>query len=67
MALKPSHRVSVMHYRNTGIVLPFGESIARYTAPNRLFYTSGGQWLQNDSAMPLFCWEYMLKYFFASM
>ena len=34
-ALHGAHRIAEMHLRETGVVLPFGASIAHFTEPNR--------------------------------
>ncbi|KAG5651573.1 hypothetical protein H0H81_008221 [Sphagnurus paluster] len=70
--LKPSHRVSVVHFRESGILAPFSLDVRGFSQPNRLvvmilpsdvdelsfrlMYTCNGDWLGHAGTNPLFGW-----------
>ncbi|CAL1709038.1 unnamed protein product [Somion occarium] len=58
--MDPSHRLAFEYFRQTGIVFPFGGSIAEFTEPNYSFFMPGCQtpeWLQHDQVQPLDSWD----------
>ncbi|KAG6818498.1 hypothetical protein H0H93_004552, partial [Arthromyces matolae] len=61
-ALEPAHRLGFTHYRSSGILAPFSLDISTFSEPNRLLYSSTGDWLLRDSANPLYCWDATLTF-----
>ncbi|KZT23909.1 hypothetical protein NEOLEDRAFT_1163492 [Neolentinus lepideus HHB14362 ss-1] len=55
--LEPAHRVAVQEFRRLGVVLPFGAVHRHFNFPNRSLFSPEGNWLQNDYASPLECWD----------
>lgn len=55
--LKPSHRVAFQKYRETGVLLPFGAGLDKFTETNQSLFMQNGNWLQTDQADPLYGWE----------
>ncbi|KAK7445724.1 hypothetical protein VKT23_014719 [Stygiomarasmius scandens] len=56
--LKPSHRLAVQRWRETGLLHPFGASNAHLNQPNTWLFTPGGKHLLlKDSASPIQGWD----------
>ncbi|KAJ3999912.1 hypothetical protein F5050DRAFT_1734787 [Lentinula boryana] len=56
--LKPSHRLSFLRFRESGVLLPFADAdLETFQEPNRLLFTASGKWVSMDSANPLFSWN----------
>ncbi|KAI0067091.1 hypothetical protein BV25DRAFT_1278161 [Artomyces pyxidatus] len=55
--LEPSHRVSILEFRRSGMVLPFGASKSHFDTPNYSLFSREGKWLQSDWASPLDAWD----------
>lgn len=55
--LRPSHRVGLQEYRRTGVVLPFGADLSRFSEPNSSLFFSCGCWFQSDTVNPLHGWD----------
>lgn len=47
--MRPSHRVGLQEYRRTGVVLPFGADLSRFSEPNSSLFFSCGCWFQSDT------------------
>jgi hypothetical protein len=63
LQLEPVYRLSVLEYRRSGLVYPFGAAKHHFNTPNRtIFMPVTGQWLQSDHADPVESWEYVLSY-----
>jgi hypothetical protein len=60
--LEASHRLSVLNYRTTGLVLPFGASTEPFAIRNRHLFSPDGKWLATDLANPLDSWEYVVEF-----
>ncbi|KAG5643369.1 hypothetical protein DXG03_001017 [Asterophora parasitica] len=60
--LEPSHRLAFSRYRASGILVPFATPISHFDEPNRLLYSSGGDWLMRDSDSPLTGWDVPLVF-----
>ena len=57
--LEPSHRLAVLNYRTTGLILPFGARKDHFNRPNRFMFSKEGLWLEDERASPLDSWEYV--------
>lgn len=57
--LEPSHRMSLLKFNRSGVLLPFGAPSGQFDSPNRFLFTQRGQWLQSDDVSPLDSWEYV--------
>ncbi|KAF7430770.1 hypothetical protein PC9H_006481 [Pleurotus ostreatus] len=55
--LRPTHRLSFLRNRKTGILAPFGADVTHFTEPNKLMFSPAGVWLAADSADPLSGWD----------
>ncbi|KAE9401387.1 hypothetical protein BT96DRAFT_992115 [Gymnopus androsaceus JB14] len=56
--LEPSHRLSFLRFRESGVLLPFsGLDLKMFDDVNRLLFSPTGQWLTMDAANPLFSWN----------
>ncbi|KAJ3732960.1 hypothetical protein DFJ43DRAFT_269280 [Lentinula guzmanii] len=56
--LKPSHRLSFLRFRESGVLLPFADAdLETFQEPNQLLFTASGKWVSMDSANPLFSWN----------
>ncbi|KAI0046116.1 hypothetical protein FA95DRAFT_1494462, partial [Auriscalpium vulgare] len=55
--LEPSHRLSSLRFRRSGVLLPFGASSFDFNYPNRFLFSPEGQWLMGDTANPLDSWN----------
>ena len=56
-ALRLSHRVAFLKFRQFGLVLPCGAPNAHFNAPNLCLFSLKGEWLETDYADPLEGWE----------
>ena len=56
-ALRPSHRVTFLKFRQFGLVLPCGAPNAHFNVPNLSLFSLKGEWLETDHADPLEGWE----------
>ncbi|KNZ72407.1 hypothetical protein J132_03373 [Termitomyces sp. J132] len=61
-SLEPAHRLSFTHYRTSGILVPFWLDISKFVEPNRLMFSSSGDWLLRDSDSPLHGWDMTLVF-----
>ena len=57
VALRLSHRVAFLKFRQFGLVLPCGAPSAHFNAPNLSLFSLKGEWLETDYADPLEGWE----------
>ncbi|KAJ3813019.1 hypothetical protein F5876DRAFT_87335 [Lentinula aff. lateritia] len=57
--LRPSHRLSFLRFRETGVLLHFADRVGSETFqdPNRLLFTASGKWVTMDNANPLSSWD----------
>ncbi|KAJ3820809.1 hypothetical protein F5880DRAFT_908199 [Lentinula raphanica] len=56
--LRPSHRMAFQRFRETGVLAPFSVDTNRFTHPNRLMFSSQGQWLfRADILNPFQGWD----------
>ncbi|KAJ3758767.1 hypothetical protein EV360DRAFT_94465 [Lentinula raphanica] len=56
--LRPSHRMAFQCFRETGVLAPFSVDTNRFTHPNRLMFSSQGQWLfRADILNPFQGWD----------
>ncbi|KAJ3893192.1 hypothetical protein GG344DRAFT_75265 [Lentinula edodes] len=56
--LQPSHRLSFLRFRESGVLLPFADVVLEtFQHPNRLLFTASGKWVTMDNANPLFSWD----------
>ncbi|GLB43235.1 hypothetical protein LshimejAT787_1301360 [Lyophyllum shimeji] len=62
MGLEPSHRLAFSHYRSSGILAPYSLDVSHFEEPNRLLFTSGGDWLLRDRDNPLYGWDPSLAF-----
>ncbi|KIK70079.1 hypothetical protein GYMLUDRAFT_994125, partial [Collybiopsis luxurians FD-317 M1] len=49
--LEPRDRLSFLRFRESGILLPYGEDLGK------LLFSAAGKWFSMDSANPLFSWD----------
>ncbi|KAG6901282.1 hypothetical protein C0995_014250 [Termitomyces sp. Mi166 len=61
-SLEPAHRLSFTHYRSSGVLAPFSLDTSNFEEPNRLLYSSRGDWLLRDSDSPLHGWDMSLVF-----
>ncbi|KAF2444501.1 MYND finger family protein [Karstenula rhodostoma CBS 690.94] len=52
----PVQRELVMHFRRTGVLIPFGSSQDKFDTPNPTFF-QGSEWPMKDDANPFWGWE----------
>ncbi|KAF9461057.1 hypothetical protein BDZ94DRAFT_855912 [Collybia nuda] len=57
VALKPAHRLALLHFWRTGILGPFSLDIKSFNQPNRLLFSAQGGWLGQFGANPLHGWD----------
>ncbi|KAF8828112.1 hypothetical protein HHX47_DHR4000546 [Lentinula edodes] len=57
--LQPSHRLSFLRFRESGVLLHFADHVGSETFqdPNRLLFTASGKWVTMDNANPLSSWD----------
>ncbi|KAG8952322.1 hypothetical protein FRC04_004750 [Tulasnella sp. 424] len=56
-SLRPRHRVGFAHFRETGVLLPFGQPTDSFCNANRLLYSEDAEWLLKDNANPAAAWS----------
>ncbi|KAF9482568.1 hypothetical protein BDN70DRAFT_911641 [Pholiota conissans] len=57
-SLRPSHRLALHKFWETGILLPFSMGITDFTSPNRLLFNPQGEWMGMVSDInPLHGWD----------
>jgi hypothetical protein len=57
--LEPSHRLALLNYRKTGLVLPFGARRDHFDWPNRFLFSPEAKWVEDEAVNPLLSWEYV--------
>jgi hypothetical protein len=57
--LEPSHRLAVLHYRKTGVILPFGVRKDHFDHPNPFLFSPEGKWLEHIIMNPLHLRKYV--------
>ncbi|KAJ3801075.1 hypothetical protein GGU11DRAFT_286187 [Lentinula aff. detonsa] len=55
--LRPSHRMAYQRFRETGVLTPFSVDTSRFMHPNRLMFSSQGEWLGRRNFNPLQGWD----------
>ncbi|KAK1752011.1 hypothetical protein QBC47DRAFT_424948 [Echria macrotheca] len=55
---EPAHRVSIMQFREDGLLLPLGTARAEFQIPNPTFFQTPGEWPMTDDADPRAGWCY---------
>ncbi|KAI9783495.1 MAG: hypothetical protein M1835_003794 [Candelina submexicana] len=55
--LQPSLRLASVHFRESGVLLPFGACVDAYDKPNPTLFSKSDAWKQPDSADPLNSWS----------
>jgi len=55
--LRPVHRLSTMHHRQSGILAPFSADTSGFIYPNRTLFNPNGEWLLADDSSPLAGWD----------
>ncbi|KAJ3936176.1 MAG: hypothetical protein NXY57DRAFT_1035493 [Lentinula lateritia] len=57
--LQPSHRLSFLRFRESGVSLHFADHVDSETFqdPNRLLFNASGKWVTMDNANPLSSWD----------
>ncbi|KAJ4470184.1 hypothetical protein J3R30DRAFT_3301570 [Lentinula aciculospora] len=55
--LRPSHRMAFKRFRETGVLAPFSVDTSSFMHPNRLMFSSQGEWLCKSDFNPLQGWN----------
>ncbi|KIK52299.1 hypothetical protein GYMLUDRAFT_265499 [Collybiopsis luxurians FD-317 M1] len=55
--LRPSHRMAFQRFRETGVLVPFSTDTSNFTHPNRLMFSSQGEWLGRSDFNPFQGWD----------
>ncbi|KAK7472522.1 hypothetical protein VKT23_000637 [Stygiomarasmius scandens] len=55
--LIPSHRAAYRRFHETGVLAPFSLSTEAFIHPNRLLFSSTGEWLEMETLNPLQGWD----------